>query len=118
MIRFFILVIIFFISVQNRITKKSVENTKINSLEYVVLNTNNGSDCVLFIKNDSKFNPAMIVVTGAEKVKFENGSEVNGVHYLGILEYRLSVANFRGRQILVSNFSLSNNSVGVGILCH
>ena len=97
----------------------NVDTIVISQYEYVILNTNNGTQCVCVIKNNSLSQEAVVVIIrDTQNSFFDNGSALNGIHLLKIKEQLIAIADFKGSQIIVSNFSSNNESVIVSILCH
>ncbi len=118
---FFILLFVFCHSSfgQQIVNPYNVDAIVVSQYEYAVLNTNNGSQCICVVKNNSFAEEAIVVIIGdGTQSLFDNDSSLNGIHILKIKEQIIAVSDFKGSQIIVSNFSSNNESVIVSMLCN
>lgn len=100
------------------IVKSKLDTIMLLKNEYVVLETNNGSQCICYINNISRAQKATVVNTGdTQNVKFNDSTSFNGIHVLAIREQLITVADFSGSQLIVSNLSPYDVMVVVSILC-
>ncbi len=99
---------------QDTVRSVDVQTLKMN--EYVVLHTTNGTQCVCVVHNSGSTEKALVVAIGdTGNNQFDNDSSFNGIHQLKIQEQIIAIADFKGSNIIVSNYSLGE--VQVSILC-
>ncbi|WP_430409952.1 hypothetical protein [Kordia sp.] len=103
---------------QHIIKHSKVETVLIYQYEYIVLSTNNGTECICTIKNTNNSQEVIVTIIGdTQNTFFNNNSRLNGIHVLSVKEQIIAISNFKGSQIIISNFSINDAPVFIGFLC-
>ncbi len=100
--------------------KSKADTVRLSRFEFAQKQTNNGSDCICSITNNSQANIATIVLTGApgsSTIALDSTATFNGTHYLKPGQQAIAVGNFAGTTITVLNLSLLNVVIVVMLFC-
>lgn len=100
--------------------KSKADTVRLTRFEFAQKQTNNGSDCICSITNNSQANTATIVLTGApdtSTITLDSTTTFNGTHYLKPGQQAIAVGNFAGTVITVLNLSLLNVVIVVMLFC-
>jgi hypothetical protein len=100
--------------------KSKADTVRLTRFEFAQKQTNNGSDCICSITNNSQANIATIVLTGAPDsitIALDSTATFNGTHYLKPGQQAIAVGNFAGTTITVLNLSLLNVVIVVMLFC-
>ncbi|MEM9023502.1 MAG: hypothetical protein AAGB22_07155 [Bacteroidota bacterium] len=76
-----------------------------NRFDAVDLETNNGSDCVAYLSNQSEQTITAVNIGAPQQLTFDNDSLFNGIHVLLPGEQLIAVGNFEGKQVNTLNLS-------------
>ncbi|PKH51752.1 hypothetical protein CXF68_14135 [Tenacibaculum sp. Bg11-29] len=103
---FFILFLVVNCLYSQELKSIKVDTLSLNRFENVVLQTNNGSDCICLINNPSSAQNAIITAMGApEGVLFDNNSLFNGIHTLAVKEQIIALNDFKGQKLTIANLT-------------
>lgn len=100
--------------------RSKADTVWLSRFEFAQKQTNNGSDCICSITNNSQANTATIVLTGApdtSTIQLDSPETFNGTHYLKPGQQAIAVGNFAGKTITVLNLSLLNVVIVVMLFC-
>jgi len=101
-----------------QLVKSKVDTIILSPYEYATLGTKNGSPCICNINNLSNAQTATVVNTGdTENRTFNDSTLFNGIHILKAKQQIIAVSDFKGSQLIVSNFSPYAILILVSILC-
>lgn len=100
--------------------RSKADTVWLSRFEFAQKQTNNGSDCICSITNNSQANIATIVLTGASDtntIQLDSPETFNGIHYLKPGQQAIAVGNFAGKTITVLNLSLLTVVIVVMLFC-
>ncbi|WP_346985783.1 hypothetical protein [Chryseobacterium sp. POE27] len=100
--------------------RSKADTVWLSRFEFAEKQTNNGSDCICSVTNNSQANIATIVLTGApdtSTIQLDSPVTFNGIHYLKPGQQAIAVGNFAGKTITVLNLSLLNVVIVVMLFC-
>lgn len=100
--------------------KSKADTVWLSRYEFAQKQTNNGSDCICSITNNSQANIATVVLTGApdtSTIQLDSTVTFNGTHYLKPGQQAIAVGNFAGKTITVLNLSLLDVVIVVMLFC-
>ena len=103
---------------QNISPATTIDTVSIARMQYVDLSTNNGTDCICTIGKLDSATPATISRIGATAyVRISGGLPFNGTHILPPAQQWIAVADFKGKKLIVANYSAGTTRILVSILC-
>jgi hypothetical protein len=100
------------------LVRHTQDTLTIASFQYATFATTNGSQCVCNLINSSKSEMVMVAITGADaSIRSADSTIFVGIHSLGIQLSLITIANFAGRSICITNVSPDAAMVLIAVVC-